>query len=158
MRRRRPSAGLTLIELMIAVFLTALVAVIAGVIYLANQRSWDQGKDKLIMQQEATRCVETVARDVRAARWIDFVDATEIRVYDRTGTEFRHYELGATAGGNRVLQNGSPLVDLLCTELTFTTNADTTVLGIALELEDGAENRVKVESRAAVRNRNFSNL
>ena len=154
MRRRRSTSGFTLVELMVALMLTALVAVIVGVIYLTNQRSWKQGQEKLILQQEVTRCVEQIARDVRASRWVQYAGPTDLRTYDATGSETHHYYLS----GDKLYQDAGPLVDLKCTQLTFGINSDTTIVSVVVELEDAAENKVKVETDAALRNRNYTNL
>lgn len=154
MRRRSPAAGFTLIELTLAMTLTALVALIVGVIYLTNQRSWKQGQEKLILQQEVTRCVEQIERDVRGARWVGYSGPQDIRTYDATGTETHHYYLS----GDKVYQNGSPLTDLKCTQLTFGINPDTTIVSMAVELEDAVGNKVEVETKAMLRNRNYANL
>ncbi len=149
--------GYTMVELMIALFLALLVALAAGAIVLTNQASFRRGREKIELQQETTRAVEQIARDVRRARWMayDAGHPDELALLDADGTEFRVYELGEVDGVAHVLQNGAPLAEQECTALAFAINADTTAVDILLELQDPAENRVRVESTAAIRNRNF---
>ncbi len=153
--RARRQAGYTMAELVIALLLTLLVALAAGTIVLTNQRSFRQGQGKLTMQQEAARAVEQMARDVRRARWMDSPSPDQLVLLASDGTQFRIYSLGASGGVQKVLQDGAPLVAQECTGLSFTTNPDTTAVFIVLELRDKADNRVKMESTAAIRNRNF---
>jgi Tfp pilus assembly protein PilW len=155
--RARRQSGYTILELVIALFLTLLVALAAGAIVLTNQSSFRQGQGKLTMQQEASRSVEQIARDVRRARWIDYDAGSpdELVLVGADSTAFRTYERGLSNGVQKVLQDGAPLADMECTELSFAANADTTSVLIVLELRDAADNRVKVQSTAAIRNRNF---
>jgi type II secretory pathway pseudopilin PulG len=155
--RTHRQGGYTILELVIALFLTLFVALAAGAIVLTNQSSFRQGQGKLTMQQDASRAVEQIARDVRRARWIDYDAANPDRLalLNAAGGQFRLYELGASGGVQKVLQDGAPLADQECTELSFAANADTTAVSIVLELRDAADNRVKMESTAAIRNRNF---
>ncbi len=153
--RVRRQAGYTILELVIALFLTLLVALAAGAIVLTNQSSFRQGQGKLVMQQEATRAVEQIARDIRRARWMDSATPDQLILLGSDGTQFRAYGRGVSDGVQKVLQDGAPLADQECTELLFETNADTTSVFIVLELRDAADNRVKMETTAAIRNRNF---
>ncbi len=120
--RARRLAGYTMIELVIALMLTLLVALAAGTIVLTNQRSFRQGQRKLVMQQEAARAVEQIARDVRRARWIDVDSANPDRLALRDSTEFRAYKRDVSDGVQKVLQSSdeqsyAPLADQECTEL-----------------------------------------
>ena len=59
--------GYTLIELMIAVVLGLVVVLALGRLILTNQRSWEQGRDKTVLQQNVTESLEWMARSIRAA-------------------------------------------------------------------------------------------
>ncbi len=150
-RNRRNAAGFTTIELMIAGTISLIVVLAAGVIVLQSSRSFRFGNDKVIMQGEATRSVEQIARDVRRARWIDFVASDHVVLYDTFHTQFAEYDRAAS----RARRNGSPLSDYVCTDLEFAVNADTTTVDITLELQSEAQDLVKVESKASIRNRSF---
>ena len=163
-KKTRPSAlghgrarGFTTIELMVASLIALFVALAAGSILFSSQRSHRQGQDKLVMQQEATRAVEQIARDIRRSRWVDWNSGVPSRIAlrDHFGALIRVYDRGAVAGVQKARQDGAALTDHECTQLTFTANSDTTTLSIQLELRDRAGNKVKVESKASIRNRPF---
>jgi Tfp pilus assembly protein PilW len=153
---RRSTAGFTTIELLIAGMISLIVVLAAGVIVLQSNESFRLGNDKVIMQGEATRAVEQIARDVRRSRMLGYNAGMPSRLvcYDTFGNQFAVYD----KSGNQVTQNGSPLTDYPCTDLAFGINADTTTVDIVLELESKGFDKVKVESKASIRNRDFTLL
>jgi Tfp pilus assembly protein PilV len=153
-RGRRGSGGFTLVELMIASFLSLVVVLAMGRIIQQNVRSWQQGRDKALLQQNVTEALEWMSRWVRASRTIQVVSSSEFRCYDETGTLTHTFKRVATNGG-RLRQDGIDLVDRTCTSFTVTPDADTTRIRLALELEDNASNRVAATTRATIRNRFF---
>jgi Tfp pilus assembly protein PilW len=147
--------GFTTIELMIASFLAIIVVLAAGVIVLQSNTSFRLGNDKVVMQGEATRAVEQIARDVRRSRWLGYSSGAPSRLvcYDTFGNQFSVYDWAGA--GTKATQNGSPLTDYPCTDLTFDPNADTTTVNIVLELQSKGFDKVKVESKASIRNRRY---
>jgi len=154
MIRRRDRRGFTLVEMMIACFLSLVVVLAMGKIMQQNVKSWQQGRDKAVLQQNVTEALEWMTRWVRAARTITVVSSSEFRCYDETGT-LTHTFRRIAAGGGRLQQDGADLVDRKCPSFTVAPDADTTRLTIVLELEDGAANRVAATTTAAIRNRYF---
>lgn len=152
-RRRRPPRGMTLVELLIAVFLAGVVAAAGAVVYLVNQRSLGQGRDKVLAQQNATWCLESMARDTRRARRVELPAPGRMVLYDTGGAVISTWDLGAVNGKNRLERNGVAMAPETCTSLAFSLNPDSSAVGMSLELEDAAQNRVRVESEAALRNR-----
>jgi prepilin-type N-terminal cleavage/methylation domain-containing protein len=53
-RRKRKESGVTMIELLVALSLVSIVTLAAGFIYLTNQRSFRQGREKVLAQQNLT--------------------------------------------------------------------------------------------------------
>lgn len=152
-RNGRHPAGLTFVEFIVAAFLASVVVAAAGLIYLTNQRSFRQGREKLLVQQNVSYCVEQMTRDIHEAWRADHVNDNKIVLYDVGGLVKSTWELGTVNGENRVFRNGIAVAPETCTDLEFTVLApDTSVLGMTLELEDASLNRVKVESRAELRN------
>ena len=153
--RRR---GFTMIEMMIALLLSFIVVLAMGRIIQQNVRSWRQGQDKAILQQNVTETLEWMSRSVRASRRVEVAAAAmptaEFRCYDESGT-LTHTFRRVTTNGGRLQQDGVEFVARKCTGFTVTPDADTTRLTIALELEDGAFNRVAATTRATIRNRFF---
>ncbi len=148
--------GYTTIELLIASFISLFVVIAAGTVVFTNQRSFKQGGNKLAMQGEASRSVEQIERDVRHARWVDYGSVSDITLYDQAGDLIHRYYLAGSGLDARVMQDNQPLVDDTCTLLHFEINPDTTTVVIQLQLQDPAQNKVRVDSKASIRNRPFT--
>jgi prepilin-type N-terminal cleavage/methylation domain-containing protein len=147
--------GVTLIELSLALVVGLLVVLALGRIVLANQRSWEQGRDKTELQQNTTEALEWMARSVRSARTVAVIDTTEFRTYDAAGSLVHTYELVAGVGQPRLHEDGSELTDRPCTLFYVLPDADTTGVTLTIELEDRAGNRVAAQTRATLRNQSF---
>jgi len=147
--------GFTTMEFLIAGFLAFIVVLALGRVILVNQQSWERGRDKTELQQNATEVLEWMARSVRAARTLNVVSSSEFRTYDETGALVHTYRRVAVSGVNRLQQDGTDLVDRLCTQFVVVPNADTTTVRLTLELEDNSGNRVGAETRASIRNQAF---
>ena len=145
-----PARGIGMIELIIAVLLVIFLTVAAGTIYLASNEAWRGGQIKLTLQQEVTRAQEQIGRDVRASRTLDSPASDELFCYDETGATLAHYELDAAT--DRLLRNGTALVDYDCIGVTFTTGLTNYTVQLLLEFEDVNENVVRIESTAMMRN------
>jgi len=112
MRRRwRSSRGLTLVELMIASFLAFLVVLAMGRIIQANLRAWEWGRDKAVLQANATEAIEWMARQVRAAHHVAVVSTNEFQTFDSDGTLLHTYRRQVVSGEGRLQQDGTDLVD-----------------------------------------------
>jgi prepilin-type N-terminal cleavage/methylation domain-containing protein len=147
--------GYTLIELMIAVVLGLVVVLALGRLILTNQRSWEQGRDKTVLQQNVTESLEWMARSIRAAHTLTVVGTNEFRTYNEADSLVHTYQLGSVSGEPRLLQDGVPLTDRPCTRFSCEANPDTTSLTITLELEDHGGNLVAAMTRSTIRNRTF---
>ncbi len=151
---RKRQRGYTLIEFTVASMLAILVTLALGRLILANQRSWEWGRDKIVLQQNASLTMERMSSHIRGARSIAVVDSTEFRLYDAGGGLTDIYRRVATDGG-RLQHNSLDMVDRRCTAFIVTTDNDTTSVTIQMELADNADSRVAVMSRTAVRNQSF---
>lgn len=152
-RFRRRQAGLTMIELLVALSLVIVVVLAAGFVYMTNQRSFRQGREKLLVQQNLSWCVEEVSRDLRRAWRVDHVDAQKIVLYDVDGLAFATWELGSEGGQGRLLRNGTAQAPEQCTRLVFSVETpDTSAIGIDLELADASDNRVRLGDVVHLRN------
>ena len=159
MRRRAGSRGYTTVELMVAIFLAFIVVLALGRIILANQRSWEWGRDKAVLQANLTEALEGVSRSVHAARTLEVIlhggVPSEVRTYDETGA-LVHTFMTATVGTEvRLQRDGTDLVARKCTYFRAIPDNDTTSVTLVLELEDKAGSRVRATTRAAIRNRFF---
>jgi type II secretory pathway pseudopilin PulG len=151
----RDRGGYTIIELIIATAVAFIVVLALGRIIVANQRSWEWGRDKIVLQQNATEALEWMARSIRAARTIALIDSTGFRTYDEGNGLVHTYRTVGSAGRLRLQEDGRDLVDRRCTAFSVRANHDTTTLSLWLELEDVAGNRVAGMTRTALRNRTF---
>jgi len=154
-RQRRAESGFTLIELTIALVLGLVVVMALGQLIIANQRSFEWGRDKVVLQQNSTEALEWMARSVRAATSLAVVDSTQLSTYDDAGTLLHTYALVNVGGVNRLHQDGADLVDRRVTRFLVIPDADTTSVSITLELEARAGSRVQAFTRVMLRNRSF---
>jgi Tfp pilus assembly protein PilV len=151
-RLRSKSRGFTTIELLIASIVALVVVFAMGNLILQNQRSWEWGRDKTVLQQNTTEALERMARSVRAARKLAVVSDTKFSTYDENGVLVHSYERVLVGGEGRLQEDAADLVDRQCTQFQVTTDEDTTSVNLVLELEDEAGNRVAASTRATVRN------
>jgi hypothetical protein len=153
--KRASASGATIVELMLAIFLALIVVYALGRIILANQRSWEWARDKIVLQQNVTEALEWMARNVRAARSVDVVSPNELHTFDEDGNITHSFLREAVAGSFRLRQDGSDLVDRVCTQFLVTPDDDSTSVTLVVELQDKAGNKVKGMTRAALRNLSY---
>lgn len=147
--------GFTMIELMVAIFLSLIVIFAIGKILTSSQRAWAWGRDKVTLQANSAEALEWMARSVRAAQRLRVVSASEFRTYDETGALVHTYRRVLVGGVGRLQQDGTNLVSRTCNAFTVTPDPDTTSLTLTLELQDASGNKLREVTRAAVRNRTF---
>jgi len=140
--------------MLIATFLAFIVVLALGKLILANQQSWEWGRDKVVLQQNTTEALEWMSRSVRAARSLSTSSATSFATHDSSGAVIHTYQL---VGGDdaRLQEDGVDLVDRRCLQFDVVPDSDTTSLSLTLELEDNAGSRVLGSTRARLRNRSF---
>lgn len=148
-----PSKGATMVELLLAVFLALIVVLALGKIVTMNQRAWEWGRQKAMLQQNVTEALEWMARSVRGARSLDVISPSELRTYDETGTMTHAFRRQLVNGSYRLQQDGADLVDRPCVAFVVSPDSDSTSVIMELELQDGAGNRVRAMTRATLRNR-----
>jgi hypothetical protein len=144
-----------MIELLVAVFLALTVVLALGRIILANQRSWEWGRDKTVLQQNVTESLEWMARSVRSARSLEIVSDSELRTYDAGGGLTHTFRRAIASGAYRLQQDGSDLVDRVCTDFVVTPDEDSTSVTLVVELQDKAGNKVRAMTRATLRNTSY---
>jgi Tfp pilus assembly protein PilV len=153
MTLRRPAGGFTLIEFVVATLLSLIVVLAMGRIITTNLKSWEQGRDKAVLQQNVTEALEWMARQVRASRRIQVVSATELRCYDESLVLMHTYRW--QGAGTKLQQDGVNLSPRTCLQFSVTPDVDTTSVRLALQFEDKSGTRVAGTTRATVRNRYF---
>jgi hypothetical protein len=155
-RARRHQRGATLVAFVIAALIGFVVLLALGRIALMNGRAWEWGRDKAVLQANATEAIEWIARSVRSARTLLVVSASEFDTYDASGTLVHTYKRDTVDGEPRLLEDGGDLIDRRCVQFVVTPDEDTTSVRLLVEVEDEAGNRVAVETRATVRNIHYA--
>jgi Tfp pilus assembly protein PilV len=164
MRSASSRSGFTMMELTVAVFLAFVVVLALGRIILASQQSWEWGRDKAVLQQNASEALEWMARSVRAARRLQVIAGNQLRTYDENGVLVHTYRVVTVAGVPKLQEDGHDLTARECTLFTVTPDPDTTSVTLQVELaaltrnKSGAQvelARVKAMTRPAIRNRFF---
>lgn len=155
MRRGRSQNGFTMMELVIALVIGLVVVLAIGSLVLQNQRSWAWNKDKTVLQQNVTECLEWMARSTRAARSLEVVSDQKFKTYDENGTLVHTYQRANVAAKYKIREDDHDLVDRVCTRFQVSPDNDTTSITIEIELRDEAGNLVAGSTRAAARNRSY---
>lgn len=156
MELTRGRSGYTIVELVVALGISLIVVLALGRVMLVNQSSFRQGRDKVLLQQNASEALERMAHSIRAARELQLVSATEFRTYDASGALVHTYRRQLTAAGQRLLEDGQELSSQHCAALSCAANGDTTSLTISLLLENGDGEQVARQSRITLRNRTIA--
>ncbi len=160
MRRDDGRKGFTLLEMMIGLSLALIVVFALGRIVTSNQKAWEWGRDKTVLQANVTEALEWMSRGVHGARTLEVISHSgvndEFRAYDETGALLHTYRRVMVSGVGRLQQDGANLVDRPCTRFIVTPNADTTSLTFDLELKSKTDALVAATTRATVRNRFFT--
>ena len=152
---RRDRAGFTVLEAVIATFVALVVVFALGRLILVNERSWEWGRDKTVLQQNTTEALEWMARSIRVARRIVVASDSEFSTFNEHGVLVHTYERAIVGSAGRLYEDGADLVDRNCTRFRIVPDEDTTSVTLDLELEDNAGNRVAATTRATLRNRTF---
>lgn len=142
-----------MVELAVAVFLSFFVVLALGQIILTSQRSWEWGRDKAVLQQNATEALEWMSRSVRSAHTLRVVSATEFRTYDENNALVHTFRLATVSGVPKLQQDGNVLAPRKCTLFDVVPDPDTTSVKMTVELEDNTGNRVAALTRSAIRSR-----
>jgi hypothetical protein len=147
----RDSAGLTVIEAIVATFIIFAVFLGFWMTYDTNREIWDRGRDKVLLQQALTQAAEEIARDVRSGSSVALSGGNDLTIYDRSGAPIRRYfvDSGVSQLSTAV---DEPVVPETCTALSFTLGADTTEVLFRLTLKDKYENSATIRSSAHLRN------
>jgi type II secretory pathway component PulJ len=118
-RALSPVAGLTMIELMVALAIGTAVLLALWFNYAHQQEIWKRGRDKVLLQQAVTQASEAIGRDVRFGARAEVSGAStsgELRIFDRQDNLIRRYRRvnGVLMAGNEVVVPES------CAALEFT--------------------------------------
>ncbi len=103
--KRKRQEGFTLIELIIATIISAIVIVAAGSILLHGQRSWNNTWNRLNLQREASYAMLRMSNDVRAGTSAQVEDDGKgLRIYNSDAENWRRFFV-QTAANNLTLKS-----------------------------------------------------
>lgn len=151
--RRAAQLGLTLIEMMVAILASTIVALSLSRMAVSNQRLVYGGHDQALLQQEMARLVESVSRDVHSAHAVAVNGDTEFRTFAANGAVLHVFRRNTADGTTRFLRDDIALTDRNCTALTVATDGDSTTLSFGLTLSDASGNESSGFTQVCVRNR-----
>lgn len=148
--------GFTLIELMVASFISLIVLAGLGQLILVNQKTWNWGRERVVLQQSVTQVMDRISWEVRASNKLLVLGSNRFRTYDELGNQTHEYRLLGSGSTARVSEDGVAMSDLLCSAFTVASSSYNTNLTINLELEDDNGNRVAAMTRSTIRNKALS--
>jgi prepilin-type N-terminal cleavage/methylation domain-containing protein len=156
------AAGFTLVELLIAISLALVVVVGAGSVYLAVERSFQNGSRKLVAQQEATLLSVFLNRRIRAAS--DFTiysvpnhavpadSGNGLALFDQAGTPLGRLEWSPNVE-TIVDSTGARVTVLTLRDVVFVRDAaNPLTVRYRYKADDERGNLVDIESGASLRN------
>ncbi len=152
-RCHRPDqAGLTLIEMMVAIVASGVVVMSLGRLVTTNQTMVFGGRSRAVLQQDISRVINVITQDVRESRWVMAQSDAEFRTYDHAGGVTHVYLVTAVDGGNLVTRDGVALAQNGCDSLTVAASPDSTILTVSLGLSDNRQNATAGFTAVSVRN------
>lgn len=153
-RRNLDQRGVTLLELMVSILASSIIILSVGRIATTNSSMIREGQDQARLQQDVSRLLDRITRDVRAAERVTRVGATGFRTY--VGAATQHvYTLSGSGNDLRLQRDGVVLLDCTCSTLAATSTSDSTTLDIRLSMTDEHGNRAEGYTAAVVRNNNL---
>lgn len=149
--------GVGLIEMMLALSLLLVAIVLLGRIMLIGMAAWERGRDKTVLQANATEAVERMARQIRSGAAVSLTGAPEVAVLDRSGAEIARFARVEVDGRWKLREEigDRDVTGRECTAFAAATDDDTTSITLTVEFADDSGNQVAATVRAAVRNRHF---
>ena len=156
----RRDAGLTMVEVIVASVVTAIVLLSLVTLYLTSMDAWDRSGARLALQRRADLALERIASDVRAGSKVEISPGqTEMSIYRTTATGDSLIASYSRVGHELRNNHGTVLAERL-TSLQFVSSAGCKVT-IQLTLEDdlgttlldGDDVRLYTKSAIVCRNR-----
>jgi Tfp pilus assembly protein PilE len=153
-KRLRDAAGSTMIEMMVAGFISTVFILAAGTAYLVNQNNYRRNTEKLRLQQTATHAIEIMEKKIRMGTSVVIpVSADRIQVFDLNGNEITRFRLSNLGPNVKLFEQNSVLATQELIQLNFVQpNVKTATVLITLTLEDEFKNKVTLKASAALRN------
>jgi len=142
--RRRDEAGLTLMELMIAGVVAAIVLLAVITMYITSMQAWDRAGARLALQRNAALAMDKVLFDVRHGSHVEIgAGSTSMTIYRATVAGDSTLAVYQLVGDELRNQHGVALVDRV-TSLVFTSGN-----GFKVEVEMSLEDDLGTSAQQA---------
>jgi len=110
--------GFTLIEMVMVIVLTGIIAALGSKMLVAGFTSYQTSRDLIQAQWQGTIALERLSRDLRTIRSATIADLTLTPATQITFTDTNANVISYTLSGTTLMRNGQPLADGI-TSLAF---------------------------------------
>lgn len=143
------SRGLTIIELMVAVALAAVIFFGLATIYMLTMDWWDRGSSLLNLQRDGSYALFEISTDIRRGSMAEISPSTQLRIKDSSGSTIARYYL---EGSDNTLRydSGGLVVPSLVDSLCFAQSGKT--VSVLLVLADAEQQEAYFSTAASLRN------
>jgi type II secretory pathway pseudopilin PulG len=152
MKMKNNQAGYSLIEIMVAVAISFMVVMALGRVITMNTQAWIYNQESSHVQRNASQALDWMSRDIRQARTLEMISATEFRTLGASGAVEHVYRLDTSGSVDRVKRDGDDMFPEACTQFLVTANPDTSGVTVTLTLLNAGGTSVTAMSQAVVRN------
>jgi prepilin-type N-terminal cleavage/methylation domain-containing protein len=143
--KKKRQKGFTLIELIIATLISAIVIVAAGMILFFGQKTWNSTWDRTNLQRDASYAMLRITRDTKAGISAQVEDGGKgLRVFNNSGWTRFFTTLGATSGSGFALKSvtsegsSETIIDDNLNAIKFAVSGSTVMIDLDLK-EDNLE-------------------
>ena len=147
-KRHTDQRGITITELMVAMFASFIVLMGLGKLVTINRQTFESGKGKSDIQINSALVIDRMSRSVRQASRITVTNGSTFSTHDEDGAVVHTYSLQDGA----IQENGTDIAPEACTLFTVGTDADTLSLTIRLDLADSDGSAMSSVTRVCRRN------
>ena len=150
MESSKRSGGFTLIELMVATSLMAVLFFALASFYMLVDDSWDRGSSLLNLQRDGSYALLEMATSVRMGSSVQINPSTQLVIKDASGATIGGYY--RQAGDNTLRDNsGAKVISSLVDSLQFTLSNRTVFVTLVLTDSDQQE-KAYFSTAASLRN------
>ena len=150
MKSSKRSAGFTLIELMVATSLMAVLFFALASFYMLVDDSWDRGGSLLNLQRDGSYALLEMATSVRMGSSVQINPSTQLVIKDASGATIAGYY--RQAGDSTLRDNsGAKVVSSLVDSLQFTLSNRTVFVTLVLT-DSNQQEKAYFSTAASLRN------
>jgi len=148
--RKRDQRGVTITELMMAMFASFIVVMGLGKLVMLNQQTFSSNQGKADTQSNSSLILSQMSKSIRESDRIVVTNTGRFTTFDAGGNILDTFQWTGLAG--RSLQrDGEDMTADACTFFSVTTDADTLMLTLEFELQDDEQSSTRVLSQVGRR-------